>query len=466
MPDAIAVRAAERASSAGPAWRTPLQHWRLLGGLYAVGMLMSSFDIFGVINVGITIRLGQLVLLVPIAAGVRVALLKRARRPLGWWSLIAWTAFVLAFAPNTTFLARNIGYCIWLLYSVALIFATVQLFTTLEQVEWLMRWYLYSFLVVALFGIWQFVAPLIGVGAPLVMQWWIPDRLARVNGFSYEPSYFATYMLIGWVLSAALVQHESHVLPRRHLRIVLAACTVAMIVSSSRSAWLVTALWWAQYPLRLGLRLLRGRVSLQALGYSLALAIVLIAAVLVLLAVGPRNALFLLAGTGIEGSTTHSLAARSGAAFDTFRVFVDSPFVGYSLGGVAAAIGHLHGVTVTTFEDAKFFEGNTVFLEVLAASGVVGFLAFAAYLYALIVRPFRLAATVTARGPRSLIIAMTWALVFVLVMLQFNQNILRPYLWIHIAVLSALYAVVRADAEHRRLRESPQVDGDGGAGPA
>ena len=63
----------------------------------------------------------------------------------------------------------------------------------------------------------QFALPVLGLGAPLVKQWWIPGFLPRVNGFSYEPSYLATYLLIGFVFASSLRRARSALLSSKSL---------------------------------------------------------------------------------------------------------------------------------------------------------------------------------------------------------------------------------------------------------
>ena len=68
----------------------------------------------------------------------------------------------------------------------------------------LLKLYLASYAFVAAFGIVQFISPILGGPALLVEQWWLPGRVPRVNGFSYEPSYFATYLIMGLVCLGSL----------------------------------------------------------------------------------------------------------------------------------------------------------------------------------------------------------------------------------------------------------------------
>lgn len=162
---------------------------------------------------------------------------------------------------------------------------------------------------------------------------------------------------------------------------------------------------------------------------------------------------FLAGGTGLFGTPAHSTAGRSDRMFETLAVVRKSPFVGYSLGGVAAAIAESHGETVTTQEGAKNREAVSVFLEVLAASGVIGFVPFVAYILTLFIKPAGLA-RLSEDQYRAILTALLWALAMEFLVLQFNQNILRPYLWFHIAVLSATYAGLKDHLKTAPARRS------------
>jgi len=165
-----------------------------------------------------------------------------------------------------------------------------------------------------------------------------------------------------------------------------------------------------------------------------------------------RVLVFFAGGTGLYGTPSHSLTGRESRIWATLDLVKNSPFIGYSLGGVATALGESEGTNITSSEGAKAHEGMSVFAEVLAASGVIGFIPFIVYMCTLFVAPLRL-----SRGCpepyRTVLIGLVWALAIEIIMLQLNQNILRPYLWFHIAMLSAAYAVVR---EHL-LRNKPST---------
>jgi hypothetical protein len=206
---------------------------------------------------------------------------------------------------------------------------------------------------------------------------------------------------------------------------------------------------WLRFVKDLMVGRIRFRVA-RALLPSLGLA----AAATVIVGVGinvaraqPTLVLMFLGGTGISGSTAHSVVQRETAFSDTLRVFQNNPLVGTSLGGVSPAIAALNGATVQSFEDSKSYEGMSVFAEALAASGLIGVLPFVWFLLETVVKPLRLARTAPA-SDSALLRAMVRSLLFLWAILQFNQNILRPYVWVHLAILATIYArAARATTE-------------------
>jgi O-antigen ligase len=123
-------------------------------------------------------------------------------------------------------------------------------------------------------------------------------------------------------------------------------------------------------------------------------------------------------------------------------LFQNSPLIGYSLGGIAPAIAQLHGVTDLDFESVKEFEGNSIFVEVLAASGIFGFIPFFLFVWSIVWKPLALSKKLLSEQSK-ILVALSLSLIFEFVILQFNQVILRPYLWMHIAVLAACYSVFK-----------------------
>jgi glycerol-3-phosphate acyltransferase PlsY len=130
----------------------------------------------------------------------------------------------------------------------------------------------------------------------------------------------------------------------------------------------------------------------------------------------------------------------------------------YLLGSVPFGFlaGKLRGIDVTSLRIAKDNEGMAVFAEVLAASGIIGVIPFIVYIWRITVAPLKLAAKTRDVNLKNLLLGLGYALIIELMILQFNQNILRLYLWLHISILSATYALAL-----RLGREGPGACPDG-----
>jgi hypothetical protein len=423
---------------------------RLAELIAIVILLTSSFDIFLVWQAGGNYRLCQVI--TPVL--VLLAMLKATRGTrlpvLGALPLFIWFLFQVCFIPATTFWPKSIGYCLWLLLNLGLVFSSVQLFSGEEKsLTTILRWYAYSFALVASFGTVQFLMPLFGLGGPMVAQWWMPGLLARVNGFSYEPSYFATYLLIGFVFTGSLRRNRSSLLPTRTLFAMYLLSGIGIVLSSSRLGiiFLLIDVWLCQLEpwLTFLASLVRFRIAVPMLRrlvpslLSVAFICVVVEGATLAISNNPAIALMFLNGTGISDTAAHSVIQRENALEETFTVFLEHPLIGRSLGGVSDAIAGLQGEVIRSFEASKDYEGMSVFAEALAASGVIGIIPFVWFLVETVLKPLRLARAVF---PFHAVIlrALVRSLLFAWAILQFNQNILRPYLWTHVAILATVYA--------------------------
>lgn len=202
-------------------------------------------------------------------------------------------------------------------------------------------------------------------------------------------------------------------------------------------------LWYVQHPVRFFMKLLRGEIDRKLAKIIAFLAALLTGVVMATIyVIGVDNIAFLFQGIGLFGGASHSVNDRENGLRDTLALFFNSPFVGTSLGGVAPGIANLHGVVNPDFETVKFYEGNAIFAEVLAASGIFGFIPFMVYFLMIVVQPMRLAKSLVPEQAQTLM-ALGFAFIFELLILQFNQNILRQYLWMHISIMAAVYAVFK-----------------------
>lgn len=437
---------------------------RLAAMLTAVLIILtSSFDIFLVLHAGGNYRFCQLIApVLVVLAGLRAA--RGLKLPmLGAVPLCIWLLFQICFIPATGFWPKSAGYCFWLLLNIVIVYSFVYLFSDDRRaLIIIVRWYAWSFAVVAICGVIQFCLPLAGLPPLFVEQWWTPDRIPRVNGFSYEPSYLATYLLIGFVFASSLRRARIGLLSSKALLVIYWLTLIGIVLSSSRMGivFVIAEILLAQtgpwlHFMRdlIRLRIVRRRLhSLIPSSITIALLAAVIAGAVDTLENNPATMFLLLNGTGVSDTAAHSVIERENILEDTLRVFKEHPLVGRSLGGVSYAIGRLHGEDLHSFEASKDFEGMNIFAEVLAASGVVGVIPFLCFVIATIRKPLQLART-AGRPYAALLRALVRSLLFGLAILQLNQNILRPYLWVHLAILAAVYA----GALQATLRTEPAI---------
>lgn len=399
-----------------------------------LALLTSSFDIFLAFQLGGTIRFAYIIIMFPTVYAIYYCL-KTRKVYFGYYVryLFIWSAFLLVFLVNTNYLSRTIGYQFWLLLNIAIILMFMNVPFNMNK---LMKVYIISFFFVAVFGIMQFgLAPFLNFDTPLVQQWWIPGILPRINGFSYEPSYFATYLIIGWTLTYCMINFQEYSIFGKKIFIAICAVeTIAMILSSSRMGIALMVLIMLLPKTKKLLIFLRGlclgKISMTLLRNIIFFICFLFGMFTVLyLNFEFDEYMFLLQGTGIGGTAAHSYDTRYSEFLSTIAIFADNPILGVSLGGISE---NMPGF----YSNASYkVEGMCVFAEVLAASGIIGVVPFVAYFYLIVRDAFKLSSIKNDK----LLLALILSLLSELVILQFNQNILRPYFWLHIGILSAYY---------------------------
>jgi len=311
----------------------------------------------------------------------------------------------------------------------------------------MLKVYFYSFLVISIFGFYQILLPfLIGDKTPFVEQWWQRYTLARINVFSFEPSYFATYMLMGcfiwfilWIRRSDFINYKG---------IVLALTGIIIFLSSSRIGWIGIILIIVYGIIELiGYYYFNKKFTRQNAKFLISFILVSLfaASFLLLIINNPERFDFLFKGTGLFDTADYSYAMRNERAIQTFKVFTDSSLnivFGVGPGGVGAYMINntaKFGITAESFEKIWAVEPGNITAELLASVGIIGFILFAWFIVIIFKRLWSLYRNSNLiKKYRVICLAMFWGLVMELLILQFNQNYLRPYLWLHIGISIAL----------------------------
>lgn len=371
-----------------------------------------------------------------------ICYVKEKLKFLGIFPALIWLLFLIAFIPNTSILVRNIAYVVWLIIYFAFI-PILPIFVRYDiQFVKVIKYYLLSFSIVAVFSILQFIFGVFNIDLLIQQRW--ANGLPRASGFSYEPSYLATYMIIGWIICFYLIISKSYYRNYLNVHINIIFISLAIFFSGSRMGILFILLIPSIYIIYSLKSIIKNlKINKLAVKYFLIIAIA-VSSTLVYFTYHFDQALVYLNGLGIMGTVSHSYVMRSNDQEDTFKAFKKSPIIGYSLGGLPTQVALIRGKTITTQKEAKDYEGLNIFAEVLAASGIIGFMFFAYYFYLLFKKSIMVSKLIKVFNPEFYKIAMAILLAFFceLLILIFNQNILRAYLWVHIAIVNCVFYVM------------------------
>lgn len=405
-----------------------LNRERVIKYLTIISIMTTSFDIVGNIEIGgITVRLTQIVLIPVFLCYVSDILrTKKLRIPVFLTPLLIWMCLQLLLIIRSPVLNNAIGYGLWLVFNVIVVFSSHHNLGKCYSFEWFIKIYLNSFVYMAVFGLIQFVLFLGGINLFVTQSWTL--RLARINGFTFEPSYFATYLLIGFVtISYLFVRNDSSIFKTtKEYMVKMAVIASAIILSSSRMGWLMVFLWLITLFVIMLRRLFTKGINRKVLLVCIFLVILAAAAIpAAIRLVGRYDYSFLLSGMGIRGASAHSVNERMKGLMACIDIFRDSPWIGYSLGGVDPMIAQYQNISYASLG------GNgaamSIIGELLVANGIVGLIPLAVFVGKMLKQGRELHSIVLS--------SLKFSFVFEVLILCFNQNILRPYLWWHVAAV-------------------------------
>lgn len=425
--------------------------------LFTICLFTASFDIFLVFKLGGTVRIAQLIMVL-VCLG---ALAKAAQDGHIWWPrggtwLALWCGVQAIFLPLSVDLGFSIGYFCFLLFTIIGYYAVAHLYARSCYIQSLMKAYLCSYVFVAMFGIFQLLTPIFHLGSFLVAQWIIEKRLPRINGFCYEPSYFATYLMMGWIMLVDLRSSRARLTITRKWKSLTIFVGLVLFLSTSKTGWIFMMLeavvrglpcivrWTQSIARRIGAGSLLIKVPRWKVVLLSVVGAMLVGAGVAGLGMAVNLNIFL-SGTGLNNTASHSVNDRYDALIDTVEVFKEHPFLGRSLGGVSSRIAERHGVP----NDGKKYLGFPVILDLLAASGVIGIIPFLMFLG---INSFGMFSPIRKKWPderAKWLRALVRALFYESFMLLADQNILRLYVWFHLSVIAAV-------ALHLRYEEKLQ----------
>ena len=388
----------------------------------ALALFTTSFDIVGIVNVGgLNFRFCQFIFFpVIIFWLMHLILSKRFLAPRDFSYLLIWIALQFVFCFRSPNLKNALGYFIWLIFDVVVAISTCCFCGKYYSVDWLIKTYLYSFVVGAIIGLMQFALYVVGIDFFVAQNW--GDRWARINGFSYEPSYYATYMLMGFVVFAYLFEKKDEtILKEKQVNVALFLIGTSIVLSSSRMGWLMTVVYILYRILSaINRKIIIGGYIKKKTFTNFWSIVIFLLTVAILMSRKIDFSIFL-SGLGINGSAAHSSAPRLEGIDTCIKLFKKSPIFGYSLGGVDPMIAQYRGIKYSTLNNGA---AMSIIGEILVANGILGMIPLVLYFVKILL--------VKAKS-NNIAEALKLALLFEIMILCFSQNILRPYVWWHIA---------------------------------
>ncbi len=262
---------------------------------------------------------------------------------------------------------------------------------------------------------------------------WDTLGLPRLNGFSYEPAYFALYLVPGTLVALS----QAGRLGRRGLGAggLAVMFLAALALSTSRSGWLGIAV-----GIGLLLTLLVLRAGMAAAARLGGVAVAGAVACGLVLAASPtlRTHLARFAKMGVDRGERTSSAPRLEAMREAATYFADHPVLGVGLAGYGAHV--LRHPLVPRQADRGPFGIVTanLYLELASETGLLGLAAALALLGTLLLPLSRRLWKAPPHEPTPLAAArdglLAASLVVILVMFQFNQTLWRLDVWILLAL--------------------------------
>jgi hypothetical protein len=368
---------------------------------------------------------------------------------LGFWSFIIWLAILIGFTSNSILITRGIGYTSWLVIFFLFMLTMGLYVRSYPHYQKLLFMYIRSFTIIGVLAVVQLLGVLLGFKS--IISFYFMSGIPRIHGFSYEPSYFSTYLIIPWTFHFFLYFTKSNELKKQTWNLFsLLLLTFVILLSFSRMGILLMSfiifgkLCAVIIPSILRLKIKRSHF------YFFSVSLFLVGVLFFTALLNLDSFISLFEGLPFFSEYAHSASIRMDSFLHTWKVFLHSPLYGYSLGGVAPAIAKLNGITSITQEIVKNYEGLCVFLEILAASGILGFVFFAFFLSKILFSTQLLKKEIQKSNQgfsnSSLINIhnlLLIGLIAQLILLCLNQNVLRNYLWVHFSILNLSFFLTK-----------------------
>lgn len=327
-------------------------------------------------------------------------------------------------------LAASLGFIAFFAFNYVFYFTTTYHLFFFIPAKRILKIYFSAFFCTGIYAFTQLLLSLFGVILPGVTQYIF--ALARGQAFAQEPSYYALYMtpFAMFYNTVYLMKPNSE----RKFRDIFWP-NFFLLVSTSTGCFFTYLFFLFMLVLFHSLDLLKLSVSKLFIKFSVISATIFGVCWLTykeLIITGFLKFFY----TGI--TVHHSVTGRWASLVDYWNIFLEHPLIGIGLGsGPSYLLKKQNSETFNLLDPELFsdYAPSNVTTEILASMGILGGFGFLFLFYSLI-KNFRSTLkikTITEEERRNLI-GLAISLCTTLFTLQFNQSIMRAYLWVHFGI--------------------------------
>lgn len=408
-------------------------------GVYSLAIFLatviaftSAYDTIFSLDIGeFHIRFSTVVIIVFSVGCIAVFVLKNSlyiSKPI----LLLTAVWLLQFIPvfESQILFRSIAYQVWLLVYLLLVIAASNIRLSSRSSILLVNIYVLSITAHGLVGIGQSVGCAVGIEG--LSNFPCP----RTTGLSYEPSYFVTQLVPGYGLLLWLLADQNLAKLIWKARLQLFLLISAIILSTSRLgiAFLVVATVVSMF-----IGSSSNRTAVRKFLATIGKVGLVCGIVVPLLMLSDKQIDVVFQGIPItKSSGDWSFSYRYETTLHTLAGIKYRPLFGYSFGGSPEGVAASQGIDIRNVKNPKDYTGMNVLAETILSCGIVGGILAVGVVVTCFTRGRKVMKVLGHGSESTLIGGMLFSLGMMIVMLQFNQNILRNVFWVHAAVLLCL----------------------------
>jgi len=418
--------------------------------LLFVYFLTTSIDLYYLPVILFKFKLTHVI--APIFSVILLLVFRNFHLPYRFTLLMIGILITMAFsAANSINPPACMGYFLWMAFNFIFYFLIPYILFRYIPASTLLQIYFNSFFCMGLYALLQFVFSFAGIILPGVTQYIF--NLARGQAFTYEPTFYALYILpltIFYTTKFLLNPQEKRKLYH------LIYPNLLLLVSTSTGCLFSYLIYFSQLILFKFFKIIKTnlvKLFSQCAGVLFILLGCMAFIKTELLTKGFLKFFF-------QGTSHYSIVHRWEGIVAYWNIFLENSIFGVGLGaGPFYYAQKKLGGFIDPFDPliiAHYCPTN-VFTEILASLGLVGILLFIIFLN-LLIHTFRSTHRIPQLSSEEKInlIALALSVGVVLGALQFNQNITRAYLWVHIGIF-----VGYADSLRRKYQQEVVLNKSG-----